>query len=75
MPNQYQKIDDHTLGVIVTTPQKVQEQARYDYGFLKKQMIAIQLKKDADTAARDAELAELTALIAAADSLGIVATK
>ncbi len=54
------KVDDHTLEVTRTVPQT----ATYELGALKRQRAAIQ-------ASRDAELAEVDALIAEAEKLGL----
>lgn len=69
----FTKLDDNTLQAttIPVTPEPVTN--TYDYDFLQQQLIDIQAQKDRDNAARDAELAEVQALIDAADQLGITA--
>lgn len=62
------KVDANTIEI--TKSQPVVHQ--YDYGFLKKQIVAIQLQKDQDNAQRDLEIAEVEAIIAEADKLGII---
>ena len=64
------KVDTRTLQVTKTVPETT-KQEKYDYAFLKQQLISIQAQKDRDNAARDAELAEVQALIVEADKLGI----
>ncbi len=66
------QIDANTIEVTVTA-QPVTTTVQYDYGFLKQQRVDIQAQKDRDNAARDAELAEVDALIAQADKLGVIA--
>ena len=65
------KVDSNTISADKTIPQKVVT-SKYDYGFLKQQLIDIQKQKDDFDALRDAELAEVNTLIAEADKLGIV---
>lgn len=65
------KADASTIEV--TRSETIETVTRYDYDFLKQQRIAIQEQKDRDNAARDAELAEVDALLAQADKLGVVA--
>lgn len=64
------KIDDHTIEISKT--ETVSNVVAYDYDFLKSQRIAIGEQKARDNALRDAELAEIDALLAEADSLGVV---
>lgn len=64
-------IDENTIEVTTTDP--VTTVMQYDYGFLKQQRVAIQEQKDRDNTARDTELAEVDALLAEADKLGVVA--
>jgi len=66
---EYRKVDDYTIEKseeVVET--KVNQ---YDYDHLLAQKASIQKQKDADNAKRDAELAEVDALLAACNDLGI----
>ena len=65
------KIDDHTIGTQKVVP-AVTTEVTYSYSFLKQQLVSIQAQKDRDNALRDVELAEVQALIAEADKLGVV---
>ena len=62
------KIDSTTIEV---TKQRTPTVNRYEYGFLKEQLVSIQAFKDSENAKRDAEIAEVVQLIADADALGV----
>lgn len=62
------KIDDHTLQATMPQGPRV---STYDYGFLKQQLVAIEDQRARDNAQRDTEIAEVIALIAEADRLGL----
>jgi len=64
------KIDENTIEVTKTIPVK-EEVTKYDYNFLIAQRKAIQADLDKYVAARQAELAEVNALIAECEKLGI----
>lgn len=65
------KVDASTIQV--TKTETATSVRAYDYGFLTQQREAIQQQKDRDNLARDAELAEVDALLLAADKLGVTA--
>jgi hypothetical protein len=64
------KIDEHTIEVTTEVPAKAVVK-KYDYNFLIAQKKSIQDDLDRFTAARQAELAEVNALITECEKLGI----
>jgi len=67
------KISDNEMEVTTTSPASPDVTNQYTYEFLQAQLVSIQAQKDRDDAARDDELAEVNALIAQADQLGVAA--
>lgn len=63
------KVDDNSIEVTKTETKETVN--TYDYGFLKQQLVDIQAQKDKDNTLRDAEIAEVNALILEADKLGV----
>lgn len=63
------KIDDQTIEATKTETKATT--ARYDYGFLKQQLVDIQSQQDVDNAKREAEKSIVSALIVGAEKLGI----